>query len=428
MKITLRASALVSAFSLVSCVTPKPLTPNGVGGYLLKVEGASLSVYSRDTQTLSKAVVPLEGEVEEGLLLYPSQNVSALKFLGDQEITLTGYKEEDSYLLSYTTESGVVSKKVTTDPDLFILPEAEIDEAEAADEFPAGVLHHILQAARPFVADPKDTRAEEHFKTVQLFGTEGGSGYTFSATGSTSCSAFCESFQGKTLSVHGQHLSSLIDFLGKVTGTVKVKHSSTMELVEAEDGSVFGFARTFKNHPSFRIYGTDKDEYVFRVPKKLFADMIGYAKAEMDPSETRVRLQYTRNANNRPTIRLCFDGSKSQMETFSVGVAPQEENGQVKIGSQDWSLGINPDSLSKLIHGVSHEVELRVNLVTQRGKTLGMIRTREEYRVDDTGKVSSQGHQCKIFRWAASKELLVSINDLPPLRQVTWIVSASLRR
>lgn len=430
MKMTVVASALVEAFSVASSVTPKAVTPNGVAGFLLKVEGDTCHIYSRDVAHVAKTTLSVT-DGEDGSAVYPLPSVAALKYLGDQEIVIRSYEEEGAHMISYESSSGASSVKVTVDPDLFLVCDTDIQAARERGEstvLPAGVLRHMLGTVKPFAADLKDSKAEEHFRTVQLFDASlpdysSGNGYMYAATGIISCSAYCDTLEGKSLAVHVSHVPQLIEFLSAATGNVTILHGENMEFVETEDGKVFGFLHHHKTHTTFRIYPLSKDGYVLRIPKRLFQDAVAYARSEMDPKENKVRLQYTiKGGNGTPEIRLSFEGgNKNTTKTFAVPVAPSMEDGVSKEGGEDFSLAVNIDHITQLFSGVTaHEAELRVSLVVTMGRTSGLLRTRDTYRVDDTGKVSATGsHSCTVYRFAPSRALPNLISDFARL-SVLW--------
>lgn len=415
MKMSVVASDFLDALSVVGSVTPKPITPNGISGFLLKVEENKCRIYSRDTYHISKVSVDVE-EAEDGSAIYPASNVAALKFLGDQKITLRSFFEDGAHLLEVVSTEGASSKKVTVDPDLYLSSDEEVAHATEGESFPVGVLNHILNTVKPFCADAKDTKSEDHLKTVQIFDAshkEGdklvykdGDGYAYAANGTISCSAYCEVLKGKSLALQIQHLPGLLAFLSKVEGNVTVKHGPNMEIFETEKGDLYGYSKHHKVHPTFRIYEMEKDGYAFRVPRKLFLDALGYARAEMDPKENKVRLSYNKSGGRgSPEIRVSVEAAKNSIETFAIPVAPLTEDGVTKDGDRSWSLAMNIDYLTLLLTGLqAHEAEFRVSLIERRQRTFGMVRTVDRYRVDDAGKVSPTGSQCTVIRWSPSKE------------------------
>ena len=416
MKFKLQAAALNEALSVVSIVPPRPITPQGGAGYLFVVEDGTCQIYSRDSLHQARAEVKITDADADGSFVYPSDKISSLKYVDGWIEFESGHdEEEDRFWVNYVTEGGAHAERASFDPRLI----QSLDEAlaKAGDEFvfPAAVFREGLNIVRGYLSKPNNDRVDDSFKTLQVYADGKGDGHMFAADGIRCCYAFCSAFEGKGLSIHGQHLPFLMAFLGKSTGDITVKMGDGATYAINDSGQVLGWAHHVKKHGKFKYYPFKADGFVLKVPKDLLVRVLRHVRNELDGRKNKTRITYDHEPK---TLQFQASEATGKASSIPVGVSPVdlgEQGGGGKAATEDFAHNINIDQIIDLVDPMrSHEVSLRVAPYKDEGsgKMAALIRTYEEFLMNDAGKIlissddEAEGkvHQWRVTRFMPSKD------------------------
>lgn len=413
-KFRTQAAHLHDVLGVVGIVSPSPVTPQGGAGFLFTVKDGKCQVHSRDQLHASRAdleVVDVEGE---GSFTYPASQIGALQCL-DGWIEFEAENEGNEYTVKYETEGGASSKKSAYDPR-FMQP-CDLKDATDEREYPVVLLKEALTSAKPYLAKSNDSRVDDHFKALQIFDEsreewKKGDGYLFAATGIRAFYFHSDAFRGKGLSLHGQHLPQLLNFLARSTGDVKVLVAPNMTYAVNAAGAVFGWARHDSEHGKFSYYPRKADKFILRVPVGLLLKTLRYARAELDSKLDKIRVEYT-CADNSLRFKTS-DGGANVAHSVPVGVAPvEDEDGSGAEGKTgDFAVNANVDHFLDLVTQLKvNEVNLRVAVMEPKGKKkIATFRTIEEFWLDDKGQVltgqdeEKRAHLCQVTRFMPSKD------------------------
>jgi hypothetical protein len=412
-KFKVSATLLNDALDTVSVVAPRAITPQGNTGYLFVVSGETCRVYSQDALRVARASFPISEVEGEGPFIYPSQHIGAFKF-ADGDISFTAVSDGDSHHVSYDIGGGAGTHRTTLDPKLLATCDRDIEAATNERQFPVALLRESMSMSRPFMAEAKDTRVEEHYKTFQIFdgSTEAlakADGNLYASNGLQAFFFHCDAFKGKGLSVHGQHLPLLASFLARCEGDVTFKDSANKTFAIDSKGHVLGWTHHKKMYERFSYYGLKLDKIVLAVPKARALNSLRYTKSEMDSKRDKIRIHF--DAENS-TLRFAV------IEGDSKSTSPSVDVRAVSSDNKDVTTNVNIEHLIELFEGSkAEEVELRVAVIPagdNRPKDSVMFRTIDEFWLNGEGKVvggssipegkePEGAYRCKVTRFMQDK-------------------------
>lgn len=421
MKFKLNATDLIAALDVVSIVTPKPVTAQGGAGYLFVVRGDQCFIYARDSLCVARAHFPVTESDGDGSFVYPAEYISALKYLDGYTCTFEAEALEDErFVVRYEASNGAKSERTSFNPQLLSTCDDDLNAAKASYDFPAAVLKEAIGMARPFLVKPNETKTEEQYKTLQLFDTSKaeyakGDGNLFASDGTHSFWFWCEAFAGKGLSIHGQHLSSLVGFLTKSDEKVIVRVGDHFTFVENAKGHVLGWPKHSKMHAKYSYYPLKSDKFVFAVDRVPFLGALQYMRSELDTTRDTIKLNFN---HQRRILQFAISDGSSKAESHAIPVKVKEH--EVKEGEEsktvpwmedrNWSFNVNINRLIELVNGVKgNQVEFRVLTLEPQGqrKEVAMIRTIDDFRLDAAGKVvieAEGSYKCRVTRFMPSKD------------------------
>jgi DNA polymerase III sliding clamp (beta) subunit (PCNA family) len=411
-KFKVKTSDLSSALDIVSVVTPRPISSQqSDSGYLFTIKNGVCQVYSYDASRVARAEVKISDPSGDGSFVYPAGHVSAFKFLGkDEVITLEASDEGGVHKVSYKSESGACAERTTLDPRSYPSLDKEIESATNERKFPAVLLLDAFRTIKPFMAeDSKDV--DEALKGIQIFdGSTPESakcdGTMYAANGIQAFYYESDSFKGKSLAVHGKNLGCVQSFLSKVgKAEVTFKDGGNKTFAFDHNGNVLGWSHHVKTHSRFRYYSKSMDLYVLTTPVVMVANSIGYMMSEMGKGN-KVRVSY--NAQGKTLTFKSADGS-SRVESYPIPVVPKDGS-----KDEDISFYVNIKHFKDIFDGAKgNEIELRIGVVTKGSHTSTLIRTMDEFVVNENCEVVGgsgvvtlpQGSfRCQVTKFTPSKD------------------------
>lgn len=415
MRFRVQVGDLNEALSLVSVVTPRPIGTQG-SGYLFRLSGTTCMVYSQDASRKVRTSFEVTDVEGEGSFVLPVDKTSALKYL-DGYADFTASKSGDRYVVSYESETGARQEFTTFDP-MSIKPfDDEMDDAKSTDTYPVAVLREGLSLMKTYISPVGDAKvSEESFKALHLFDgstetTKKGNGYFYAADKIRVGYFYCEALKDKSLSVHGQHLPTLLGFLSKCEGDVQLLTCQSTTFVKNSRGQVFGWARQAKQADKFAYYNLKLDGFVLRVPKDQLVKALRYIRGGLDSKADKIRLQYS---HETPTLRIIASEDSSRIESAPVGVRVVEESdtGAGAMGSTtDFAFNLNLNQFLDIVDPVKgNEVMLRVVVPKEDTDASPMLRTIEEFFINDQGRIvihpaeGEKAYQCKVTRYMPSRK------------------------
>jgi hypothetical protein len=406
-KFRVQTTDLLQALSVVSVVTPKPVTPQGAAGYLFVVREGRCYVYARDAVCVARADFPVEVLEGEGSFAYPAGHVDAFRFLGDA-VTLEALTEGDRFVVRYETESGASGERSTFDPILLTTCDTDYERATQEVEFPSALLKEAINLGRPFLAKHADNRLEEQYKGLVLFdgSKEGqkGDGHLFASNATQAFFFFCEAFAGKGFEIHGMHLGALVAFLSKSEGVVRIRRGTNYLFVSNAQGHVFGWPRHAKTHERFSYYPLSRDAYVLATSKAVVLNALKLIRTELDPTRDKIKVEFDPTSSS---ITFGVSDGTAKAKSFPVPVRA------VTTPEEGFSFGANIHHLLDLFESVkANDVELRVTVVAadaSKGvkKDVAIFRTVDAFRMTPEGKVVIEpegSFPCKVTRYVPSKD------------------------
>ncbi len=406
---------LKAALDIVSIVTPRAVLPDGSGGYLFVLKDGKCFLYSRDQYHVSKAECQVTELTGEGSFIYPTQLVDGFKYLEDMTLTFTVKKDENAnFVVKYVTPTGLTNERTAIDPSLLKTCDADLEDAEDPRSFPVAILREAISQSRNFLAKPTDNRAEEQWKALQLYDDSDpdsakGKGTLFAANGTQAFYFHSDAFD-KGFSVHGQHLSHVIQFLAKASGTVTLKTGKNITfMVDSGTGNVLGYTQHVKKHGKFSYYALKNDKLVLIVTGATLLNTLRYVKTQLSSKEKKIRLRWT--AEEKLLQFEIKEGSSKVLYPFPCSNVAVAEEG-------DFSISVDLDHLILLFDGLKgNDVELRVFVTPpiEGKKSAVMFRTVDTYMLDGEGKVPisdttkdsqpTEGtYLCRVTRFMPSKD------------------------
>jgi len=408
-----QATELNAALAIVGTVTPRPITPQGGSGYLFVVRGERCFLYSRDSLRVARADFPIEPLEGEGAFIYPAENIGLLDRAGDGMITFTATVDGDNFRVAFQADSGAKDSRTTYDPRLMTPCDKDVEAAGAEKVFSVGILKEALRQARPFLADESDKRAEDHFKTVQIFDTTKpewakGDGTLFAATGVTAFYFQSEAFQDKGLAIHGQHLSFVSSFLGRCEGQVTIRKGPNMTFAIDEKGHVLGWTHHEKTHGKYTYYSLSNDTFIFDVPVSATLSALKYMQSGLGSKRDKIRVAYEAID---PKLSFWAAEGNSETSSFPVPVIPHEGS-----KAEDVQFFCNINHLIHLLGDAKGDrVMMRIAIMPKnekRPKDTAMIRTIDMFLMDKDGKLVPGSEEakpegafaCRVTRFVPSKD------------------------
>lgn len=417
-KFKAQASDLNAAVDMVRIVQPRAITPQGNTGYLLVVKKDEAgndvcNIYSQDALRVARASFPITDVEGKGPFIYPAQHIDTFKFV-EGSGTFTSQSEGDAFTVSYDFGKGTGGKRSTFDPRLLGTCDKELEAATNPREFPVSLLKEGMRLSQPFTAEEKDTHVEENLKTFQVFDASNpeftkGDGYLYASTGVQAFYLFSDEFQGKPLSLHGQHFSVFAQFLAKCEGTIKVLTGANKTFAQDSKGRVIGWAHHKKTYTSFSYPKLSLDKTVLLVDKTPLLNSLSFTASELSPTRNKIRVEFDHTAS---ALRFRVTEADSQSTSPSVNVEiPNGPDGKPMSEGRDIQTNVNIEHLVELFkNSKSEKVELRVMTVpTENGKEKVMLRTIDEFWLDtkghvvggsgiEAGKEPKDAYKCKVTR------------------------------
>lgn len=414
-KFKLNANDLNAALDVVSIVPPRAVDPKGGAGYLFVIGGDKAKLYSRDNMRVARATVDITDVEGEGAFIYPSNSVSAFRFFEGDSITFEAERKDDgSYLVKYESGSGATAEKTAFDPSLMKTCDKDLEDAKDERRFPVAVLREGITQCSKFLAKPQDAKAEENFKTLQIFDDTKeewakGKGHMFAANAVQACYFYCDAFESAGFAIHSQNLSYLTGFLSKGGGEVTFHTGQNMTFVTNDQGHVLGWTHHSKTHGKFSYYALKMDKFVLLVSRTAILNALKYTRSELEAKRDKIRLRWT---NTDKTLRFEVAESNSKVQSFPVPCTI------VQSEDRDFAINVNIDHLIDLFEGVkSNDAELRICIIPadeRRPKETAMFRTLDDFLLDKDGKVliadpnaekkPEGSYRCKVTRFMPSKE------------------------
>lgn len=381
MQFRTQMSGINAALDLVSVVQPKVGNSQGQAGYLVSIQKDHGYIYSRNALQVAKVEFPISESKEEGTFVLPTRVSEAWKQL-DGWLDVESGQGENGFQLKYQTEGGATSEPGTLDPKLVKDCDEELQAANSEQSFPVAILREAIGLARPYLAKTSNTRADDHYKAIQIFDNtreewKNGVGHLFAADGVRACYVYCEAFVGKSFAIHEQHLGCLTSFLSKCGDIVNVRRSDTMTFALDGKGQAIGWARKEKFHPKFSYYALGMDKYVLSIPKGPLGKAIRFARLNTEPNQDKIRIRFD---HGQSTLRF-LSGGKTESVPVPVKITSSD--------NKDLNVGVNGDYFLDLVEGVgSEDVELRIAVVPGKEgrKDTVLFRTLEEFWLDRNGK------------------------------------------
>ncbi len=416
MKFQTQASDLKRALDVATLVPPVVASSQGAIGYLFVVKDGKCSIHSRDEQRRVRVDLEVSDVEGEGAFVYPPDKVDALQFL-DDGIEFEAGQTGDRYWVKYVSDSGAKAERSTCDPDLLQPLDEDLDRAAEGYTLPAALLREGLTMTKGYIAKVGDTRTEDQYKTVQLFDAAAkkewskGDGCLYACDHIRMIYFMCEAFKGKGLSIHGQHLPTLMSFLSKCEGDVRIRAGEGVTFMINSKGSVFGWSQHSKQHGKYAYYPLKMDSFVLKILKAPLMRTLKLIRAELDPKKDKIRIEYS---HTDKALRYKLSETSGQVESNPVTVDPlvDEEKGTGQAGlTTDFAGNINVDQMIDLVEAIKEtHVELRASILERDGRDYILFRTIERFPMNAAGKVlvdkkaDEEVFLCEVTRFMPSKD------------------------
>jgi hypothetical protein len=433
MRFKLKAADLIRALNIVGNVTPSPVTTQGGAGYLFKAylkDGLPrCHVYSRDQTEVARADIKLLELDGEGSFIAPPMLLAGIQYIPDDEIDFDVKTEGPDYAVQFKSTSEAHKEMMSFDPRFISPIDDDFEAAGQKKTFAAGILREAISLSKKFIADAKDTRAEDHLKTVQIFDETNeawakGNGNMYATNGTKAFWFYSEAFKNDGVAIHGAHLDRLGAFLSKCEGPVEIRHGKHMMFAaneiknkegNVEGEQVFGWAFHSKTHSKYSYLPLKHDQYVFRMAKVTLMNALNFTRSGLETNRDKIHIQY--KASEKKLYFTASDGG-SKTGAFPVPV-------EVQLAEEkDFQYNLNITQLIELIGDLKgHEVLFRVLTVPpddRRPKGAAMFRTIDEFWMNNEGKViggsstekdeagnekrPEGGSKCRVTRFMPSKD------------------------
>lgn len=408
MKITFKIADLIKALDVVSIVAPQPVTAQGGSGYLFVVRGNICHLYSRDALCVARAEFPVSETDGDGSFAYPSEYVSAFKYLATEAETCTmeATSEEERFVVKYKVDSGAKAERSSFNPELLSTCDDDLQAVKTEHAFPAGLLREGIRLARPFLPEINDTKKPEHLKGLQVMDAsrkeyEKGDGYLFVSDGARVFYFHCEALKGKALEIHSQHLPLFVNFLGKSGEKVTIRKGDHFNFAVSDNGSVFGWPRHSKLHDKFNYFALKSDKYVLQVHRARLLNSLMLSQVELGPNREKVKVNFD---PERRALWFTVTEGTGKAEGLPVQVTVKETE------DKPWSASVNINQFIEMVNNVKgNEVELRVLIVpadeTTGRKEMVLFRSIDDFHLDSAGKVTPDpegAFKCRVTRFMPS--------------------------
>ena len=416
MKFQTQTSDLKYALDIVTLVTPIVATSQGASGYLFVVKDGKCSIHSRDEQRRIRVDLEVSDLEGEGSFVYPADKVAALQYL-EGTIEFEAGQTGDRFWVKYTSDSGARAERSTCDPDLLQSIDEDVDQATEGYTLPSAILKEGLQTTKSYIAKVGDNRVGDQYKTVQLFDAAAkkewakGDGCLYASDHIRMIYFMCEAFKGKGLAIHGQHLPTLMSFLSKCEGEVRIRAGEGVTFLVNSKGSVFGWSQHDKQHGKYAYYPLKMDGFVLKAAKASLMRTLKLVRAELDPKKDKIRIEYS---HEDKVLRYKSSETSGQAESNPVPVEPlaDEEKGTGQAGlTSDFAGNINIDQMLDLVADVkATHVELRASIIDRDGRDYILFRTIERFPMSPAGKVlvdkksDEEVYLCEVTRFMPSKD------------------------
>lgn len=406
MKISFDMSNLVQALDLASIVTP-PKTA-GAAGYLFIVKGNECYVYSRDSACVARSSFVLRSSDGDGSFVYPSDYVGSLKLLASTSDTceIEAIQDGEKFTVRYHASSGAKAERGSFDPRLLETCDQDLGEATGDQTYPSGLLREAIGLAKPFLS--KADGVDESLKGLQILDATKpeyakGDGCMYASDGTRAFYFRCTALAGKSLDVHGQHLSQLTNFLSSRAEEVTIKRGKHFTFAMDAKGNVFGWPKHAKVHGKFGYYSLNSDQYIISMPKVRINTSLMHMRSELDPKEEKIKINFD---PERRSLTFEVASGSAKVEGIPIQVTIKQADPDQK----PWSFGVNINQLLELVSATKgHDVELRVRVLPATGdrrNDVAMFRTVESFNLDVAGKVAIEvegAFECQVTRFMPSK-------------------------
>lgn len=415
MRFKFQVSDLNEAFAAVAIVSPLQMGNQG-SGFLFRVEAGAegngvCRVYSQDGSRKASSAFDIQDLEGEGTTFaFPLEMTSVFKYL-DGLVTLEAGKTEDRYWISYETNDGAAQEFTTFNPALLKPFDDEINDGDST-EYPSSLLRESLTLLKGFLADTKDSRADEAYKGIQLFdgNSEKGSGFVYAADRIRAGYFYCEALaQARGLAVHGKHIPGFLAFLSRCDKKVTIRVGKAMTYA-VSGKNAFGWTHASKTHEKFSFYSFKTDKYVLRAPKESLIKALRYVRSGLDVRKDKVRVEYSCADQ---TLQLRASDESNKIKSQIVRTVPIDE-GESGGGSEglvsNFEFNLNINQIIDLIEPVKgNEVVLRFAVQKKDDETVSVfIRSVEEFFLNEAGRVvappsgGEKAFPCKVIRYMPS--------------------------
>jgi hypothetical protein len=412
MKIKVTAADLKEALDVASIVSPKPVTAKGGEGFLFVLKDGSCQIYSRDSSRSLRVNLPLLESEEEGSFVYPAKKTGSVKHWRGW-VEIEAGVEEGSHWVRYKTEGRASGKWTSFDPGLLSTNDEALEETTTEHTYPVAVLKEALSLCRPHLVKPNDagiSEENEHLKSIRIFDDQGesskGDGCFFSATVNTAFFFHCEALKGKGLAIHGNHLPSIMAFLGRCEGEVTIRSNEETVFAISSSGYALGWTQPTKRHEKYSYYPRKLETFALTTPKDLLLNALHHMREEGDSTKDKARLTYS---HEDKTLTLKVSSKTGQADSSPVGVDIVKEDWS-EADKRDFTVNVSIAHFLELVEPTKgHEVEIRVAIRTQGGRRKALFRTVETFHLSPQGKIvipkaEEESFACRVTRFNPSKD------------------------
>lgn len=422
-KFTVNASDLNRAIDVVSLVEPQAFNKQDHAGYLVVIRGATGYLYSRNSLHAARAGFPVSNVEGEGAFIYPKASVGAFKVFAGSEITFS-VESGETYSVSYVTSSNAKAEKPSYDPKFGQTCDKEFNEATVKCSFPPKILQEALSLSSGFYAEANDKRSDDKVKSVVIFdsdleaddpknaGTkikpyERANGFLQADNGSQLFSFYSDAFEGRSLSIHAQHIGKLNSFLSSCVGDVKIRVSGNMTFAEDAEGRVFGWVHHSVPTPKHKNLPFSADHIVLDVDRDLMLNALGFIREEIETNREKIKFLLTPEGN----VSFQIVEGTNKATSWPVGVKFTSDTKDRREVQMNVSL-VRFRALFEKTRG--NVVQLRIAIMPPadgKPKETAMFRTVDEYLLDANGKVvGGSGVEkrpegsflCRVMRYTSS--------------------------
>jgi len=408
---TVKCEDLLQAMSVVSVVQPRPVGNAETSGYLFLVKGNNCSIYSRDSNHVTRAQLTVDNLSGEGLddvisgkagtmFAFPTKHTSGFSFFKSGNITFDATQDGNVFRVSAVGDrKGATAWRDSFDPRQTRPCDKEFDEVRKNTDgcsFPTSVLINALSMAKEFIPTDKDGVDPRY--SVQIFDQKvhkDGDGYMFCTNGVQTLHYYSDAFKGKALSVHGSHLDLLQKFLARSPGKVKIYEGATLTFAENASGQLFGWNKVGKSFQNFGYYDGSEDQFNLTVGYKDVLEALDYLQTQMDDKDRKILMIYkhtgTDPSGGTLQFQLAEEGSKGNgITTWEVPNIRRAAT--MSPDKTDFSLNVSIDSVRSIFKPIagSNQVKLCISILEKNRREQAYIRT-----IDDGVELVDGDTTCK---------------------------------